>query len=277
MTSACVKLLKRVLSMLNLSRLYADSVCGTGGLNRKGTMFERYRQRVSAYFNMGQPVGATMEEWDEINARCRHDYPVRWFITHTVPTAFHRVFVRLLGDAKWWFRHRVTDRYNVIHINDLKPGYYDADTRLLHGSFALLVDLVEIEKACMQRASEDGRRRRFGWRHPRRDAQAGLAHLAWEATLDDPALREHENSPAQAEGAREIVALYQWWTHARPLRHEPHDVSGWSEYRAAKRLRSRRGDAGPILERLREIEERYEAEDTEMLIRLVKVRRHLWT
>ena len=47
--------------------------------------------------------------------------------------------------------------------------------------------------------------------------------------LDDPNLDINERCDSQAQRAREIKAIYDWWTITRPARPDPHDLSGWTE------------------------------------------------
>jgi hypothetical protein len=93
----------------------------------------------------------------------------------------------------------------------------------------------------------------------------------------------------QAVAAQEIKALYLWWTQIRPVRPDAYDVSGWSDYCKSRRVGEDctigfedRTDQDLIesksaLDRLTEIEQQYEAEDESMMIRLIKIRGHLWT
>ena len=94
----------------------------------------------------------------------------------------------------------------------------------------------------------------------------------------------------QALRAREIKELYTWWTVTYRNRPDPHDASGWSEYCELSRvLNGGRlrfgGDNNSELEAmsnrshalLQEIEAAYEAEDTDMMIRLIRARDSLWT
>jgi hypothetical protein len=86
--------------------------------------------------------------------------------------------------------------------------------------------------------------------------------------------------------------LYRWWKEVYPNRPDAHDASGWSRYCELKRkehgenglsfmkeskdpeLRAL-GDAALI--KSHEIEQAYDAEDEEMMIRLIKIRNGLWT
>jgi hypothetical protein len=131
------------------------------------------------------------------------------------------------------------------------------------------------------------------WRCP----EAGIDHLNWEINLVKdrswglgPGDAEYGEPTEQARGALEILSLYNWWTQVYANRRDPHDESGWTE--ACALGRNIEGDFLSMLDntdpeyvkvrdrahaRLREIEEQREQEDTEMLIRLIKIRERLWT
>jgi hypothetical protein len=179
--------------------------------------------------------------------------------------------------------------------------------RFLPCLFNELVDFVEIETAWSHIAWGDkkdtakynppfwatGWFRWRTWRCP----EAGLDHLDWAMTLTnsdwcEPDHIDYAKPTPQAERAREIKELYTWWKEVYPNRPDPHDAGGWSEY--CERKRKEHGETGlsfmkesanpetralgdVALKKTHEIEQAYDAEDTEMMIRLIKVRDGLWT
>ena len=89
---------------------------------------------------------------------------------------------------------------------------------------------------------------------------------------------------------KEVLELYDWWKNTHPTRIDPHDASGWSEICDRRRegedddyimwgdrTDEERAESTAALNRCTEIEQQYEDEDTEMLIRLIKIRKSLWT
>jgi hypothetical protein len=50
-----------------------------------------------------------------------------------------------LDEARLWVRYRTYDKYHVVNIPTLSKRYYDCDMRLLHASFALFSEFVEVE------------------------------------------------------------------------------------------------------------------------------------
>lgn len=257
-------------------------------------------RKIKKSLYLEKPVALQHHEWEAWHENTRRERPAAYFFRVTLPDWFEDIYKNItkpFNDLRYAIRVRVFDRYHVIHTG-LEPGYADCDTRMLHGMFNLLVDFVEVEQAWMHVAFDEAAQKKYshpwwslGWTRFRafRDPEAGLAYLRWEMTLDDPALKEHERSPSQAQTAREVWELYHWWKEVRPNRPDPHDASGWSEYCDARRAigrspldfryvdeedQQRRRTA---LDRTHEIEQAYDREDDEMLMRLIKIRKSLWT
>jgi hypothetical protein len=106
--------------------------------------------------------------------------------------------------------------------------------------------------------------------------EAGLAHLDWASGLkmdyldkEDP---EYNHPSEQAKSAIKIKNLYLWWMN-RDKRPDPLDLSGWTE-NYNKGDKKKRFES---YEKSQQIEDEYEKEDTEMLLELIKIRKHLWT
>ena len=255
----------------------------------------------------------TSEEWHEWETRAKRDYPVRWWIAEEGlghVQDFVTWPVRTIYDAKYYINNRWVTRTHALtaHPRDIRPGEWrDVGSRFLPCLFNELVEFVEVEQAWSHIAwgnKED--RARYdppfwatGWWRWRtwRSPQAGIDHLDWAMTLtlgNDMGVEEGDENygrpTGQAVRAKEIKELYTWWTVTYRARPDPHDASGWSDYCEAVRLAnggklSWGGDKTPELkamsdvahEKLREIEEAYDAEDEEMMIRLIKIRDSLWT
>jgi hypothetical protein len=163
---------------------------------------------------------------------------------------------------------------------------------MLYGVFQLLEDFIEIEKAQMQYyfIEED---KMSWWKRKfsrfKRSRELGFKYLDWEITLVG-----EDKCPDQAEAAKEQKELYIWWKDIRPNRIDPIDIKGengysWSDY--CRLIRQRYPEdfwhdekteeeekiSSSTLKISREYEEKYDKEDEEMLIRLIKIRQTLWT
>jgi hypothetical protein len=136
-----------------------------------------------------------------------------------------------------------------------------------------------------------------GWWRVRvwRCKQAGLDNLEWQRNLkcdDEWTNKEDPNygkPTQQAIGAQEILDLYTWWTEERPKRPDPYDASGWTAlcerrrqsgkdfFDFEDRTEEEKAESAKVLDLCHEIEEKYDREDEEMMIRLIKIRKGLWT
>lgn len=239
-------------------------------------------------FNWHVPQALTSSEWRTWHDTQRRERPIAYWFCETIPN-WCAPFKSRVTDLPYTLRMKYVTRYDIIRTG-LPRSYHDGDTRMLHGMFSILVDFVEIEKAHMQYVfSENTDPRPWYARRPfrflsYRDAQAGLEYLAWEMSLDDGSEFGQDNV-TQSHAAREIHSLYMWWKHQRPQRLDPYDASGWTDYCKQHYENTERDfldehaddQTGPLLKRLHEIEDSYSQEDQDNLIRLVKVRNHLWT
>lgn len=159
---------------------------------------------------------------------------------------------RKINDAIWWVKHRTTHRYHIIDISGqdgYDRGWIDRDHAMYLACFKILCDFVELE-----------------------DPDIGNRTLAnYTSENYKPEGDELAALEAQIADEKEIRYLYDWWTTGRRYLHE----------KARKQLDA----AGPGIEKYKTPEfeawckemDRLDAMDEEMLARLMKVRRRLWT
>lgn len=249
-------------------------------------MFSRYevdkRPKWLRWFLFETPQSATGEWWDRRDDMLRRRAPVRYFIQHDVRIIVGRQKHRI-RDQWWKIRHRTTDRFHIVNTG-LKPGYHDINERMLHASFALLVEYVEIGLA--SKNFED---------NGKDPIKRGLAYLDWE--INDPQCAGH-----QADTAATVKDLYLWWTVERPNRlnsWSAPEIWGGEGIRAKMKerprslftritgvslgrpfrlgLKKRPQEERYAGEMARSVEEFYDAQDDGMLMRLVEIRSGLWT
>ena len=226
--------------------------------------------------------------------------PLRWFGRYGV-----------LSDIKWWILYRTIEKYNVIHIKSLKPGYYDTDTQMLHAVFQLLVDYVEKELAYREYWLDENKEVVSTWSKWKRFKVWFIANVPLIRKLVDFRFRdlglnavkfyqeyEDDQFPETVQSWRdygnEIHDLYIWWKDKRPNRPCSMDVSGWSElcdkyplkfekdpdsdlYRTVRYSDEVEKLMSQVAAKTHEIDEQYDQEDEDMMIRLIKIRRGLWT
>lgn len=254
-------------------------------------------EKIKKFFDLEKPVALGWGEWEDWHEKTKSDRPFAYFVMETIPDKWddvYRAVTRPFNNARDWIRYRSSDRYHIINTG-LRPGYHELDERMLHGMFSLLVDFVEVESAWMHVVFDKNQKKKYcppWWSFRRfrfnsfRSVEAGLAHLKWEMTLDSERLPISDRNPGQAEMAREVWELYHWWKHIRPTRPDPDDISGWSSYCRSKTTRELFGDnrdpdeekaSMDMIMTSRDIERAYDDEDDRMLMRLIKIRKSLWT
>lgn len=261
-----------------------------------------------------KPGAQTGRGWREWEAEGKKLHPIRYWIAEEGLDAVQNFIwwpADQLYNIKYYINNRWISRTHSLtaHPRDIKPGQWrDVGYRFLPCMFNELVDFVEVELAWWHLAWEGKEARakynapwwRFGWWNMRlwRCRQAGLDNLKWQSELtwkeDEVGTKNPQlgQPTQQAKNAQEILALYKWWTEERPKRPDPHEASGWSAICDRRRQKNGGGwglfddgdeteqekiDLHAALDKSHEIEEAYEKEDEEMMIRLIKVRRSLWT
>lgn len=252
-----------------------------------------------------KPTALPFGQWDVWENKYKKSRPVAYFLTETLPDWLElpaRWIVDPIDDAIYYLRRRFIYRSHYLHTG-LKPGrYYDLDTRFLHGMFNSLVDYVEEEKAWANVRWDDEEQQKnyhvpwwvknwyFRW-SPWRCQQAGIDHLHWEMGLDD------NGGASQADAAYEIYILYIWWKEIRSKRNIDEDAwkqSGlkdfydrmdvkygehkWGMFSSTNNLTSSEKQEYSHLQQItQKLEESWQEEDDQMLGRLVKIRRSMWT
>lgn len=252
--------------------------------------------RLRGFLDLQKPTALGWDEWEDWHEQTRKMRPLAYFLMETMPEKCNdliKTIKKPYDNTRNWMRYRLFDRYHLINTG-LKPDYYEIDTRMLHGMFSLLVDFVEVQSAWVHVIFDEKSKYNDrpwwskGWTRFKsfRDVESGIAHLKWEMTLDSENLPVSERNPGQAHMAREVWELYHWWTKIRPLRPDPGDVSGWNEYCRSKTMKELfSNNRSPeenkvsldIINLDHDIERSYDEEDERMLIRLVKIRKNLWT
>jgi hypothetical protein len=257
----------------------------------------------------------TAEQWDDWTTSAQMKHNFRYWLAEEGLSHLQDFVtwpIRKIYDVKYYINNRWVTRTHSLtaHPKDIKPGdWCDVGNRFLPCLFNELVEFVEVELAWWHIAWADPAEKAkynapfyatgwFRWR-TWRCPQAGLDNLDWQRSLrhnvddgwqeGDPNIGE---LTPQAVKAQEVLDLYRWWKDVYPNRPDPHDASGWTEY--CDRKRQEHGETGlsffkesknpelralgdAALKKTTEIEQAYDDEDTEMLIRLIKVRHGLWT
>lgn len=256
-----------------------------------------------------KPSSETAKGWSSWRKTARATHSFRFWLAEEGLDKIQSFIwwpVDKLYSVKYYINNRwVTKSHQLTaHPSDVKPGQWcDLTSRILYCLFNELVDFVEVEQAWCYIAWDTAAREKFkapwwsyGWFRWRtwRSPEAGLAYLDWASSLklDDEWVKdtdpEYGKPTNQALAAQEIKALYLWWKD-RPNRPDPYEASGWNAVCDRRRSKDpddflcsddtdeERAESKSTLDICNDMEAKYEAEDEEMLIRLIKIRNHLWT
>ena len=177
--------------------------------------------------------------WEDYHKEMEDNYPIRWFLYDTLPMWF-RVHITMTLQHWWyWFRSNTYNRYHIIDLrSDVGVKY---DWGYLCGDTIMLL-------ACFNQL------RIFV------EKQDGLWFLQqpepkWDDTISDLEKKSYEEDVAIY---KEIKELYDWWVSGRQAEIGERELN--------ECLYRLEGSGYSTSDR-----------DDEMLIRLMRVRKHLWT
>ena len=251
-------------------------------------IFKDLWKRFTRWMEYNPPYALSMKGWRLFRKEFKENAPIRHFIVDTLPSYWYPVSYKI-EKIKDWVRYRTYNRYFMIDTG-LEPGYYEINQKMLHGPFNLLKDFVEKEQAwssqCWSETNRLTRKERLPFYYELfyRKPEIGVAHFEWAATLDDPTLPVHQQSIEQAQAAREVLALYRWWTITRPARETESDITYSDQGFPMSSLDDDFDHTAPDYVAYRKWSDEHEAreeawtlEDEEMLIRLIKIRHRLWS
>lgn len=250
-------------------------------------------KKMRAMMGIEKPYALPWSEWDEWKEKIKAEKPIAYFMTETLPIYTDRVIDAVTSpyyDVRYYFRNRFIRKSHILRTN-CKPGdYMDTDEKILSALANAIIDHVEIELAYKSKWCELEESKTAVWKNGR-CPELGLKYLAWEATLiydiDSGIKEDHEDymkPTPQADAAKEIRVIYDWAKN-RDSRPDPYDASGWTAY-SKKNLKNifnleqteeMSQERDTALEKCNEIEDAYEKEDTDMLMRIIKIRGNLWT
>ncbi len=256
------------------------------------------------------PGALTSRGWREWREAAQKRHPIRYWIAEEGLDYLQRFFYYIpdkLYGLKYYINNRWVTRTHALtaSTSDIPRGEWrDVGNRFLPCLFNELRDFVEVELAWWHIAwSNQEEKAKYnapfwatGWWRWRtwRCPEAGLDCLAWQTKLTNEEFldedKKHLAEPTyQARAAQEILELYKWWTEVYPNRADPHDVGGWSAYCEQRRhsgadlldFEDRTDEemkmSRQALDATQAVEDKYNQEDEEMMIRLIKIRQSLWT
>lgn len=224
--------------------------------------------------------------------------------------------VKYLTDFRQYVRARNNYSHGLTS-NLEKGQYHDMSSRMMHSLFDSFVNYIEVDEAYSYiSCGNDEVMKKYNIPFTERHSflnwgkcypvpQAGIDKLKWEMNLDAGNSQGSIWDSRQSDIAVEKMTLYTWWTVIRPARGDSWVVSGFRQFwdamdekygedfpSASKTRRRRTGwlnrgnniltvaerkTYNKLSDAKSKLEQQWEDEDDAMLLRLVKIRRNLWT
>ncbi len=222
-------------------------------------------QKAFSRLGIAKPRAATLEQWKAWKTQSKARHPLFFWFLEEGLDRLQDIWCfpsDVLEAIRGEWRNRFSKPTHLLKTGLPAGPYYSVETRILHALFQTLVDQVteqadREERTSLARSSDEKVR----------------AYLDWAGGLDDPSLPEGQQSPAFARAARELKALYIWWTVERPGRPDPWETfKPESEEDSDDFLTEVDQETRDRWRAQEEMRAQQEAEDTEMLIRLIRIR-----
>lgn len=229
-----------------------------------------------------KPYALEWGKWDRWDKKQKKERPWRFWLSDTVLPKIQDIVYfpyDIYTTIKCYLRNRYFDRIHYLKTG-LKPGsYYDLDTRIINALFNELVDFVEIELAHLSLWNTN---KKYKLKNGR-CIEAAYDYFEWACNIKYDESYGYSKKESkygyltdQAKDARKIKKLYEWWKNDRPNRKNPYDNPALGDIEdICDNKKSKKKKA--IYSQAYEIEQQQDAEDTKMLIELIKLRHSLWT
>jgi hypothetical protein len=252
-------------------------------------------------FGIEKPTALEWGAWSVWKRETKAAHPIGYWVTETLPRIIDKIDRNTVGhidNARYYLRNRFWRQTHILPTGLSVGEYHDLDERILHGIMQGIVDYVEKELAWKSRWLSTEESKAVVWKNGR-CAELGLKYLEWEKTLRmdeswgmEPTDANFGELTDQAQRAIDVLQLYNWWKTERPQRPDSHDASGWSQYcddmdkkygrdhffeSRDKETDEERARSRAALDKSHEIEAAYDAEDTAMLMKVIEIRKGLWT
>lgn len=253
-----------------------------------------------------KPHAATSGGWRKWRNDAKVAHPFRYWLVEECWPAIRSVVTKpfdIANSGLHYISNRFVTKTHALTSATIKKGQYaEFHTRVLHCLFDELVNFVEVECAWMEIICSSEARAKYNvpwytiswfafWNY--RCPGAGIDYLTWAASLVyredmgiDPTHELFGKPTDQAIAAKETLALYYWWKNTRPNRADPYNASGFSALRSKQTNifdldfelhDDRDNNYRSAYNKSIEIEQAYNKEDEEMLVRLTVLSKSLCT
>ena len=164
-----------------------------------------------------------------------------------------------------WFYYRVWNRFHILKLQYLHPGYHDADEILVHAMFQALCNFIEKEKPAEIVNWDSDPEHKHAWK------EMNELYEWWKKRQnrdkENPILQPNIKSPDM-----KFTPTGKKWLNPQTKKEESTSKMDFvhKSKKDQKRWEKACDDSGKW-------EEKCFKDDTEMMARLIKVRPYMWT
>lgn len=223
--------------------------------------------------------------WEQYYAKVKKDYPIRYFFAATFIQFFIDIwngFSKPIEDFIYKVKCHTLSKYKyhlidirqplpkngVVNIDAYRYGWMDTDGRMQLAMIKLLNDFVEKEMTS---------------KHYYKPSEEEIAKLKMEGETDKNKKIEYELLRHQLDNQKEVMTIYNYWNEEHKIsdKHIEEQMMIWSD-RRSEVIKSSCDKCNDIIlkahhDRLNYLEQTRSEKEEEMLIRLIKIRKFLWT
>lgn len=194
--------------------------------------------------------------WEDHDMELKKLFPLKYFFLKRIPEFINKFFwwktKRTFKDIYYWLQCHLLPSYH-FHILDLRQpkgsdhysyGWRDIPEKMLYANFNLLKDFLEKENP--YDPSDDN---------------------TLEEIYKDPGLI------TSYKYMQEAKFLHHWWTVIRKEKYNEEQ----SLLSKAVEVKNNKKQYDELMEKWREANKKFDEEEQEMLIRLIKIREFMWT
>jgi len=187
--------------------------------------------------------GYTWEDWYE---KMEKEHPIKFFFTHKLKDWFNNIKRPVSKSWYWFVSHFVPSRrYHMLDLRqpeDYSYGWLDSDRQILFANFNILNNFVKNEMPDFYCPSE-------------------------EEVKADPHLASQRNNYL------EIKAIHHWWNVTRKQDSDKYSklVKAWCD------AKGKDPSEHSLWKEIDKLEIEINAKEQDMLFRLIKIRKSLWT
>ena len=204
--------------------------------------------------------------------------PFLYFVYVSVPEFIEDALLwpqRKYSDIFYWIYYRTTGKYNVIKL-DLKPGYYDADTKIEHALWTILVDFIEVEAAWMSCVCDDEKRKKFK-RERRfgkfRSRELGIEWVDFQIACGEPDSNGISYSKQKVNEIQQLKDAYLYYKDERITYTKQID----DLYKTIRLDNAVKAERSKTYDKISKLENKITKLDDKHLINIVKNRQYMWT